>query len=116
MFHLLDIGRRMKIVGIEELVLQLRCQTGPNGGFARAGYTHENNSDWLIHKRKSFVRGERSSKFPSSSRALFAVFHGVPVGMSSCSSVDPRSFPQQGRKGHKDTNRESLFATFATLL
>ena len=63
MFHLLDISRRVKVVGIEELVLQLVGQAGPDGGFARAGYTHENNSDWLIHKRKSFARGERSSKF-----------------------------------------------------
>jgi hypothetical protein len=62
MFHLLDVSRRMKIIGIEELVLQLLGQTGPDGGFARAGYTHENNRDWLVHKRKSFVRSERSSK------------------------------------------------------
>jgi len=63
MFHLLDISRRVKVIGIEELVLQLLGQAGPDGGFARAGYAHENDSDWLIHKRKSFARGERSSKF-----------------------------------------------------
>lgn len=77
MFHLLDISRRVKVIGIEELVLQLLGQAGPDGGFARAGYTHENNSDWLIHKRKSFARGERSSKFTVQLRFTF---RSVPRG------------------------------------
>jgi hypothetical protein len=95
MFHLLDVGRRMKIIGIEELVLQLLGQTGSDGGFARAGYTHENNRDWLIHNRKSFVRSQPSSKFtvqlpgcgsrcstgPDKSRQTLSAWQG---GISSC--------------------------------